>query len=116
MANHADVVNSLYIVLRHRGNRHENWKDNDWADDDHIRSITTTPKVAAQCQEADIVYVHRCGWKNILPSICCVAKVERIAGSKKKPQVFFKDVRTVGLPTEKRPYGRMNSYHHPVPA
>jgi len=79
------VAVALYIVVHHRGNVHLNWKKHDWADDDHIRNITTTPKVAAQCHDADIIYVHRCGWKKAQPSICCSAKVDRIGGSKKTP-------------------------------
>ena len=73
---------ALYIVVRHPRNVHPRWQGSVWLDDNRILSITTTPQVAAQCRTADIVYIHRCGWKPpppggdyVNPIISCSATV-----------------------------------------
>jgi hypothetical protein len=112
---------SLYIVVRHRGDKpHPNWTGNVWVNDACIRSIITTPTVARQCASAgaDMVYFHRTGWvaAKVPPLICCSARVEQIVGSSAKPTVVFKDVNIVGLPPKRRLFGPTNSYYEEPPS
>src|SRR5690349_3614661 len=106
---------ALYVVVRHPKNTHPKWTGNVWTSDDLLRSIVTTPEVAEQCRNADIVYVHRCGWKPdggkyVEPVICCSAKTATITGPAHKPMVVFKDVQRIGLPVKRRLFGPTNSY------
>jgi len=91
-----------------------------WIDDDRILSITTTPEVAEQCKNADIVYFHRCGWKPeggeyVNPTVCCSARIAEITGSDSEPMIVFKDVKLIGAPVRRRLYGPTNSYYDAEP-
>jgi hypothetical protein len=110
---------ALYIVVRHRKNVHPRW-ENEWTDDDRILSITTTPQVAEQCRDADVVYVHRCGWQPeggeyVSPVIACSARVAHITGSEAAPRIVFRDVKPLGLPVKRRLRGPTNSYFDDEP-
>lgn len=108
------MADSLYIVVHHQRD-YQNW-DNNWADDDCIRSITTTAEVAEACRSAGTVYVHRCGWKHIKPSICCAATVDRVSESGSQWLVTFKRAEPIGVKPEKRLFGGMRLYHGPAPS
>jgi hypothetical protein len=107
----------LYIVLHHRNNPHNKWKDNQWLDDDRVASITTTPEVAEQCKQQGIAYVHRCGWKErrIKPTISCSAMVKSVSGSPDSPIVHFKDTKAIRKPVKRRLFGPTNSYYDVAP-
>lgn len=110
----------LHIIVQHPSNFHPKWRGNTWEDHDRILSITTTPKVAEQCRNANIVYVHRSGWKPqgeafIRPSIACSAKVAFIGGSSENPLVTFTDVQPIGLPAKRQLNGPTSSYFAAAP-
>ena len=110
------MTDVLYIVVLHPDDAQE-WK-NVWSNDDDrkLLSITTTPKVAKQCRDAEVIYVHRCGWrppggKYVEPLIAWVVKVAEITGL----VVAFMDHEIVNLPAKKRLRGGTNSYLWPEP-
>ena len=104
----------LYIVVQHPKNSPQKWK-NIWLDDDRLESITTTRTVAGQCSKEDTIYVHRCGWKSIRPTISCSVRVEKINGSPDRPIVHFREPKIVESPAKRRLYGRLNSYYDVAP-
>ena len=72
----------LHVVVRHRQNSDQRWA-NGWLDDDRLEKITTTVEIGELCAEAkargEIVLVHRCGWADLPPLVCCAASVIRVA-------------------------------------
>ena len=65
---------ALFVVVHHRRDRDQPWV-NHWDGNDRLRAITTTTEVAALCgkakNNAERVYVHRCGWAGGVPLVCC---------------------------------------------
>lgn len=70
---------NLYVVVHHRNDPRPTPWANHWLDDDRLESITTPKIVGLLCQEAmqngARVFVHRCGWEDARPVICCSAIV-----------------------------------------
>lgn len=72
---------ALYVVVHDR--RDENQpRVNAWLDDDVIEAIQTTTEIGHLCQRAkergERVFVHRCGWGDCSPVVCCSAVVEDV--------------------------------------
>jgi hypothetical protein len=70
---------ALYLVVHH-GQDRDDW-GNHWLDDDRLHSITTTTEIGRLCSSAkntgERVFIHRCGWGSIEPTICCSVLVSR---------------------------------------
>ena len=70
----------LHLVVHHRRDSHQPWV-NHWIDNDLLGTITTTQKIGLLCEDARIkgasIKVHRCGWGDEPPVICCKARVVR---------------------------------------
>lgn len=72
----------LYVVVHHQQDPNRLWA-NSWLDDDRLEAITTTAEIGRLCQVAmdrgDHVLVHRCGWGDSPPTVCCSAEVVQTA-------------------------------------
>ena len=72
---------ALYIVVHHRRDPHQPWQ-NDWLDDSRLQAITTTAEIGRLCEQAqqrnEAVFVHRCAWGGITPTLCCSVQVAQI--------------------------------------
>ena len=72
----------LYVVVHHEADEKQPWR-NAWHNADLIEAIQTTNEIGALCCDAqakkDRVYVHRCGWGDFAPVVCCSAEVEDVA-------------------------------------
>ena len=72
---------ALYLVVRHVRNTHQTYV-NSWIDDETLQAIETPTSIADMCEEAmkrnERVFVHRCGWEDSPPSVCCSALVEQV--------------------------------------
>jgi len=71
---------SLYLVVHHQQDPQQPWA-NGWLDNERLGSITTTTHIGHLCLDAleqgERVFVHRCGWGDVHPVICCSAVVIR---------------------------------------
>lgn len=73
---------SLYVVLHHQQDENQPWV-NAWLNDQLIEAIQTTMEIGRLCRQAkergEQVFVHRCGWLENPPMICCSASIEDVA-------------------------------------
>jgi hypothetical protein len=73
---------SLFVVLHHRDDKEQPWV-NAWLDDTTIEAIRTTKEIGQKCSRikasSDRVFVHRCGYREHPPVICCSAEVTEVA-------------------------------------
>jgi hypothetical protein len=57
---------------------------NSWLDDERLEAITTTVEIGQLCRDAmekdERVFIHRCGWGSLQPSVCCSASVAKVSG------------------------------------
>ena len=71
----------LYVVVHHRKDENQTWV-NAWLTDQLIEAIQTTTEIGTLCREAkalgERIFVHRCGWGESSPVICCSAEVEEV--------------------------------------
>jgi len=92
---------SLYVVVRHSRNPAQTFK-NVWLDDDRLLSITTTDEIGRLCLKAQrdckVVYVHRCGWDKVPPTICCSVSVQHVQSIPGSPKVTFSDCTVLNNP------------------
>lgn len=89
---------NLCIVVHHRNDPRQPWA-NSWVDDDCIQVIQTTRAIGQFCSKAkeqnQKIFVHRCGWGGIRPTICCEANVNRVDPIDKKTCIVtFCDAKT----------------------
>jgi len=72
----------LYVVVHHQADEKQPWV-NAWLNDELIEAIQTTKEIGKQCRQAkeqgELVFVHRCGWLDNPPVICCSAEIEDVA-------------------------------------
>jgi hypothetical protein len=72
---------NLYVVVHHGRDSDQRFV-NSWLDDERLDAITTTVEIGQLCQEAqqsrEPVYVHRCGWADARPIVCCLVSVVRV--------------------------------------
>lgn len=72
---------ALYLVLHHQKDKNQTWV-NAWSSDELIQAIQTTSEIGSLCRRAkergERVFVHRCGWDEHPPVICCSAGVEEV--------------------------------------
>ena len=73
---------ALYVVVHHQQDKNQPWV-NAWLSDELIQAIQTTTEIGHLCQQAkgrgERVHVHRCGWQESRPAVCCSAEVEDVA-------------------------------------
>jgi hypothetical protein len=71
----------LYVVVHH-GRDPDQRFSNSWLDDERLEAIMTTVEIGQLCQNVqqkqELVYVHRCGWADVRPTVCCSASVDRV--------------------------------------
>jgi len=72
---------NLYVVVHHGRDSDQRFV-NSWLDDERLDAITTTVEIGQLCQEAqqnrEPIYVHRCGWADTRPTVCCLVFVVRV--------------------------------------
>jgi hypothetical protein len=95
---------ALYIVVHHPCDPHQPYA-NEWDRDQLLRSFQTTPGFVRQHTEAlrpgERIFIHRCGWGDSPPVICCSVKVQEVTP-------YFVRVSDVRLMNETPPM-------HPMP-
>ena len=99
----------LYVVVHH-GKDHDQRFANSWLDDERLEAITTTVEIGRLCKDAqqrgEPVCVHRCGWADVRPTVCCSASVVRVDSiDKYETLVSFGDQRVLAMtpPVTPRP-------------
>ena len=105
---------NLCIVVHHRSDHHQPWI-NSWMDDDYPEAIQTTIKIGQLCsKEKDQnkkVFVHRCGWGQTEPTVCCEVDVERVDPIDKKTcLVSFHNPKVINHEPVKTPIRGQNYY------
>lgn len=85
---------ALFVVLPHRRDAAQPWV-NRWIDSDSLYAITTSAEIASLCRVAQLrserVFVHRCGWGDEEPSICCSVLVKRVGREEDVAWVDFRE-------------------------
>ncbi len=104
----------LYLVVHHRLDPNQSWS-NEWIDDQRLQTILTTPEVGELCaraqQHGQEVFVHRCEWGGVPPTVCCKVKVASVKlVDERNRMVSFSDILTMNQPPPGRPMRGQNSY------
>ena len=110
---------ALYLVVRHPLDARRSRFDNEWLNDE-LTSITTTPEIGMLCRAAmarnDLVYIHRCGWDDYVPTVCCSVHVAEVNAIGELPQVRFRDQTLLNIvPGVPPPPGPGDNYYHAPP-
>jgi hypothetical protein len=105
---------SLYVVVHHQQDPIQNWA-NGWLDNERLESITTTAEISQMCHDAmengERVFVHRCGWGDARPVICCSANVMQSSSIDHGTSlVIFGEQQVLGVPPPVMPYPGQNYY------
>jgi hypothetical protein len=104
---------AFHIVVRNRNNPEQPWK-NVWADDNCIRSITTTLEIANRCAALsaanETVRVHRTQWKSSPAIISCECRVAMVTYGKGNPRVEFRDCDPLNVRPPSTPERGQSSY------
>src|SRR3954454_18826437 len=93
----------LYVVVHHLSDQHQPWV-NAWKSNEIIEAIQTTTEIGQRCSQAkgrnERVFVHRCGWGECLPTICCSGEIESVGviDSKTSLVMFTNVVPLSGVP------------------
>ena len=104
----------LYVVVHHRQDTDQRWP-NSWLDDERLEAITTTLEIGGLCSDAmargDSVFVHRCGWADSQPSVCCAASVIQSAPIDQRTSVVtFAAQQVLGATPPVSPHPGQNYY------
>ena len=109
---------ALYVVVHHRRDQQQPWA-NRWTDDNCLEAISTTPDIAARCRLAkdhgERVFVHRCGWEDGPPRVCCSLVVADAKHDEKIGWVRFRDPEIRDDSPSVHPGRGQNSYEAPAP-
>lgn len=105
---------NLYLVVHHQQDFDQKWINN-WLDDERLDTITTPSVIGEFCinamQKGERVFIHRCGWENALPVVCCSAKVIQSAEiDEKTSPVKFGDHQVLGIKPPENAFPGLNSY------
>jgi hypothetical protein len=105
---------SLHVVIHHQRDPNRLWS-NSWLSDDLIETITTTVEIGEWCREAmetgDRVLVHRCGYGDFDPCVCCSARVVNVDDVDRHTRlVRFTGQQTLNEPPPVQPQPGQNSY------
>ena len=71
----------MHVAVHHQRVKNRPWA-NAWLSDVLIEAIQTTNEIGNLCRQEgrfERVYVHRCGWQEPPPVVCCSADVVEIA-------------------------------------
>jgi hypothetical protein len=72
---------ALYVVVHHNRDANRPWV-NSWLDDERLEAIQTTRQIGEFCRAAkkenELIFVHRCGWGEAAPTICCLASAVQV--------------------------------------
>ena len=113
----------LYLVVRHRQNPQQLWL-NIWQDDvndEQLTSIETTLEIGNLCNEEKnrnhLVYIHRCGYEDYPPMICCSACVAEVTATDNanRVKILFREQTTLNSPPIIQPVRHQNYYFAPPP-
>jgi hypothetical protein len=117
-----NCVMALYLVVWHRlDQRIPRPFEDDWLDNELLKSIRTTPKIGELCDEAKrqkhIVYIHRCGCLNPYsrPMICSSAQIADVTVTNGETKVLFHNQEIVNVRPLKRPVQGQSFYHALAP-
>jgi len=90
---------ALYVVVHHQRDQNQPWV-NAWLNDELIDTIQTTTEIGDLCrrakERAERVLVHRCGWADCSPVVCCSAEIESV-GTIDKTTAFVRFASAVRL-------------------
>lgn len=105
----------LHVVVHHRKDPDQPWRGNVWLDDDRLQAIVTTAEIGRLCERAqsrsESVSVHRCALGGIPPTICCTARVQRVASvDRRTALVEFTLVEATNLRPSVQALPGQNSY------
>jgi hypothetical protein len=105
---------TLYVVVHHQRDANQPWQ-NGWGDDNLLQAIQTTKQIGQLCREAqqakEPVFVHRCGWGEFSPTICCSAFVSQVGEIDKGTDlVVFERQSILGAKPPKTPVLGQNFY------
>jgi hypothetical protein len=113
---------ALYLVVWHRlDKRIPRPFENDWLDDELLKSIRTTPKIGEFCDKANrqkhIVYIHRCFCRDPYSRslICCSVRVAKVTIQDGQTEVQFEDQIVVKSRPTVRPEQGDKYYFAPPP-
>ncbi len=108
---------ALYIVVHHQQDPRQTGA-NSWLDDDRLCSIQTTKHVATLCSAAlsriETVFIHRAGFGEIEPRICCSLNVQSVdTVDSNTSLVKFKSQTVCDEAPPIQPARGQNSYQYP---
>jgi hypothetical protein len=99
---------ALYIVVHHPSDPQQPYA-NGWDGDQRLRFFQTTPSFVRQHKDAlrpgERIFIHRCGWGEYPPVICCSVKVQEVTP-------YYVRVTDVKLMEEKPPLQPMPGCGH----
>jgi hypothetical protein len=114
---------ALYLVVWHRlDKRTPRPFENDWLDNERLKSIRTTPKIGELCDEAKrrkhIVCIHRCFCRDPYSKslICCSAQIADVTFNNGETEVLFQNQNIVNVRPLKRPDPGQCYYNNDPPA
>jgi hypothetical protein len=109
---------AFFVVVHHRRDREQPWV-NHWDGNELLQSITTTTAIAARCQRAkenaERVYVHRCGWAGGGPMVCCSVLVRAAGRDDNIGWVRFTDALVLDADPVVEPARGQESYYADAP-
>jgi hypothetical protein len=104
---------NLHLVLRHKKNPIQKFK-NEWLDYDRPSTIETTKEIGRLCNElnakGEMIFIHRCGFEKLKPSVICKAKVIEVSKIKTKTVVKFASHKLMNVSPDFAPPRGTNFY------
>jgi hypothetical protein len=109
---------ALYLVVRHQQNPQQPFH-NVWLDDELLASIQTTLEISELCNKEKkanhLVYIHRCGYEDCPPMICCSVNVMNVAEIGGWIVVEFSEQARLEIVPTVQPIRHQNYYFAPSP-
>jgi hypothetical protein len=108
---------ALYLVVRHQQKRQT--FHNIWLNDELLTSIETTLKIGRLCRtEKDMnhrVYIHRCGYGDWPPIICCSVCIAEVTptDNPQRVKILFRDQTQLNDVPIVKPKQHQNYYFEP---
>jgi len=105
---------ALYVVVHHNRDSNQPWV-NSWLDDERLEAIQTTRQIGEFCRAAqqanESIFVHRCRWGDIEPTICCSASVAQVGKIDERTSlVTFDSQQVLNVPSPVTPTLGQNYY------
>lgn len=108
---------ALFLVVHHQRDVSQPWQ-NVWLDDNRLKCIMTTTEIGRRCKSAkkigERVFVHRCGWDSMEPTVCCSVLVSRAENLGSDYLVEFSEPLVLDHPPPVQP-GRGQNFYEAEP-